>query len=117
MGRGWRETTLCRRSCLDACNPSFLEQPRLHRSPLDLPATELGNHLMRTLAIHGHIGCELGDGDLAHLLAGVAEPLKIGERRRRKRKFVEGMGGKPRGQSWRHFCFGALKTEVQHVGH
>ena len=72
---------------------------------------------MRTLAIHGHIGCELVDVDLAHLLAGVAEPLKIDERHRRKRKFVEGMGGGPRVQSWRHFGFGALKTEVRHVGH
>jgi hypothetical protein len=50
------------------------------------------------------------------LLAGVAEPLKIDERHRRKRKFVEGMGGRPRVQSWRHFGFGALKTEVWHVG-
>src|SRR2546427_73797 len=28
---------------------------------------------MRNLAVHGHIGCELVDVDLAHLLAGVAQ--------------------------------------------
>ena len=71
MALCWRGTTRCGRSCLGACNPSILEQARLHRSPLDLPAIERGNHVMRNLAIPGHIGCELVDVDLAHLLAGV----------------------------------------------
>ena len=42
------------------------------RSSLDLAAIELGNHVLRNLAIYGHIGCELVDVDLAHLIAGVA---------------------------------------------
>ncbi len=105
MGRGWRGTTRCRRSCLGACNPSIPEQARLHRSPLDLPAIESGNHVMGNLAVHGHIGCELVDVDLAHLLAGVAEPLKIDERHRRKRKFVEGLGREAEGAVMAAFWF------------